>query len=212
MEEPGEGRSGVWIEVAAARRKRLTRCALLLSAACLSLLAGLRAPARAETDLGPLGASGEGTFGFRPVAGHWGSSKFNEYRDLRPGLLGGGWFLLEYEDRRYFVDGDADFVGELDQRYDLSAGRYNWFRVETYFEQFPHTYSNETQSLYDYAGSGVFLLPNSVQDEIQNHAPTTAQKSAALGRALQASTHVDLGFTYRATGVRMILQPLPDWR
>jgi len=209
MEEPGEGRSGSWIGVAPLRRKWLARCALLFSAACLSLLAGLGSPARADTDLGPLSASGEGTFGFRPVAGHWGSSKFNEYRDLRPGLLGGGWFLLEDEDRRYFVDGNADFVGELDQRYDLSAGRYNWFRVETYFDQFPHDFSNEATSLYQDAGSGNFLLPDSVQGAIQA-APTTAAKSRLLGQALQASTHVDLEFKFRETGVRMILQPLPE--
>lgn len=209
MEEPGEGRSRAKIEAGAARWRRQFLGGLLLPAACLSILIGLRSPTRADTDLGPVRASGEATGGYRALAGHWGSSKFSEYRDLLPSGFGSGWLLVEDQDQRYFLGGDADFVGDTDQRYDLSAGRYNWFRVETFYEEFPHDFSNETQTLYQYAGSGSLLLPNSVQSEIQT-APTTALKGAALERALEASTHVDLAFKYRQTGVRLILQPLPE--
>jgi MtrB/PioB family decaheme-associated outer membrane protein len=209
MEEPGEGRSRAGIQASARWRRRFLACGLLLAAACLSILAGLRSPARADTDVGPVRASGELTGGYRALAGHWGSSKFSEYRDLLPSGFGNGWLLVEDKDQRYFFGGEADYVGEMDQRYDLSAGRYNWFRVETFYEQFPHDFSNETSTLYLNAGSGNLLLPNSVQSEIQT-APTTALKSAALERALAASAHVDLEFRYRQTGVRFVFQPLPE--
>jgi len=209
MEELSKKHSGRWIETGTLPRRRRGFGGLLLLAALLALLAGSRSPAWADTDLGPLRASGEATVGGRAVAGDWGSSKFNDYRDLRPGLLGGGSFLLEDEKQRYYVKGFADFVGELDQRYDLSAGRYNWFKVETYFEQYPNTFSNDARSLYQDIGSGNLVLSNSIQSTIQA-APTTALKSAALGRALDASTHVDLAYKLRETGVRLTLQPLPE--
>jgi len=211
MEELSKKHSGRWIETGTLpRRWGVFRGLLLLTALlALALLVGGRSPARADTDLGPLHASGEATVGGRAVTGDWGSSKFDEFRDLRPGLLGGGSFLLEDEKQRYYMKGFADFVGELDQRYDLGAGRYNWFRVETYFEQYPNTFSNDANSLYQDIGSGNLILSNSIQKTIQN-AAGTASKSRALKRALDAAPHVDLQYKLRETGVRLTLQPLPE--
>jgi MtrB/PioB family decaheme-associated outer membrane protein len=156
-----------------------------------------------------LRATGEVTGGYRAMAGKWGSSKFEDYTDLQPGGLGYGTLLLEDKDQRYFLGGTADFVGEWDQSYELSAGRYNWFKIESNYQQYPHIFSYEARSLYKDAGNGYLFMPNSVQSAIQA-APTTAAKSSALQWALMDATPVDLGFDLRETGVKVTLQPLPE--
>jgi len=79
----------------------------LLAGCCLS--AAL--PAAAEV------VDAEIRLGGRAITGDTHSSKFNEYRDLRPGLFGGADFLVEDPNGVTFLWADLENIGYEDQRY-----------------------------------------------------------------------------------------------
>jgi MtrB/PioB family decaheme-associated outer membrane protein len=183
------------------RRRHPTGHWLTILAGALGLLLGAASPGFADTDVGGLTLSGEAEVGGRTVMGDFGSAKYGEYREHRPGLLGGGWFLAEDKDGRYYVRGQADFQGEWDQHYELEGGRYGWFRAEAQYDQYPHLFSDNVHTRHLEMGGSFLWLPDGLQNAV------LLGGSPALQREMDAATPTDLEFMLRTGEIRLAVRP-----
>lgn len=157
------------------------------------LLAGLAAlaaaPAAAQTQLGPLVVQGEAELGGRIGWGDTGAAKFEQYRDLDDGPIGGLHFLLEDPERSLFVRGAMHDPGYDDQRYWLEMGRYGQFKLDLFWGQLPNKLSSDARTIYSRSGN-VFTLPAGLQATLEPLG--AAAQSAGLGAALAGAVHTTL--------------------
>lgn len=181
-------------------------------AVALGLLLGIASLAPAQTDLGNVVLTGEVEVGGRAVIGDlrdWGSSEYEEYREQRPGIFGNARLLLEGKEGKYYFEGSATDIGERDQHYNVSSGRYGRYRLELEFDEFVHVFSNTARTLYTDQGGGVLTFPDATQSTIQA-AVGNAAKSAALQSALNGATAVPLRFRLQTGRVGFFYRPLTD--
>ena len=170
-----------------------------LAGCCLAVAA----PARAEL------VEAELRLGGRAITGDTSSSKFEEYRDLRPGLFGDASFLLEDPNGVTFLWGDFDDIGYHDESYLFEAGQWGRFRLFGEYSELPHVFSNDARTLYRYSGSNLLLLPDALQGSIEA-APDAATRSALLGAGLADARSTSLEYLLRTTRVGLILDPRED--
>jgi MtrB/PioB family decaheme-associated outer membrane protein len=190
-----------------------TRRAGVAGSASVALAAALLlitpSPAPAETDLGRAVATGEVEVGGRTITGDFGSSKYEEYREQRPGVFGNAKVLVEGKEGKYFLDGSATDIAEDDQHYELRIGRYGRYRLELEYDELPHVFSNRARTLYTDTGNGVLTFPDATQSAIEA-AGTTAAKSAALQSALSTAGFVPLRFELKSGRVGFFYRPFAD--
>lgn len=175
-----------------------------LAAVAAALLLTTPSPASAETEVGPTVATGEVEVGGRTITGDFGSSKYEEYREQRPGVFGNARFLVEGKEGKYFLEGQATDIAEDDQHYGLRIGRYGRYRLELEYDETPHVFSNRARTLYGDEGNGVLTLPDATQSAIQ------AGGSAALGSALSLASPVPLRFELKSGRVGFFYRPFAD--
>jgi len=176
-----------------------------LLAGCCLLAAAL--PAGADV------VDAEVRIGGRAISGDTGSSKFNEYRDLQPGLFGGTNFLVEDPNGLTFLWGDFENIGYDDQSYAFEAGQWGRFRLFGEYAELPHVFSNDARTLYRYSGSNLLLLPDALQGAIEAvpAGPTqAANRSALLGAGLADARSTSLEYLLRTARLGLILDPRED--
>jgi len=135
----------------------------------------------AEQQVGPLLVSGEVEFGGRVVTGDDGHEVFLEYREIRSAPFGGGRFLIEDDDRRYYFRGRLDDVAEDDQEYRFRTGRYGRWGVIGSFSEIPHYFSKQGRTPYLRNGTN-FTLPANFDRALAASDPAYAAQIEALGR------------------------------
>lgn len=145
--------------MATRKSERVRRVAAGIGGGLLALALLAAAPARAQTDLGPLLVSGEVEFGGRLVWGDEGAAKFQEYRDLRDGVIGGFDLLFESPDVVYWSRLRGENVGYDDQRYWFGAGRYGRYEIEAFYGELPHIFSNLARTPYLRTANAFQLRP-----------------------------------------------------
>ncbi len=128
----------------------------------LSLTLLLPPSATAEREFGPVTVSGQAEFGGRLVWGDEDAAKFQEYRDIRDGLIGSFDLLLENRDGTHWLRGRSENTGYKDQRYWLEAGRYGRYSVDLFYGELPHIVSTQALTPYVAINNGTNLLPLSV--------------------------------------------------
>src|SRR5512134_1158948 len=153
-------------------------------------VAALAAPAGADV------VDAELRLGGRAISGDTHSAKFEEYRDLEPGLFGVATFLVTDPNDVTFLWGDFENVGYDDQRYSLEAGQWGRFRLFGEYSELPHVFSNDARTLYTYPNSNLLLLPDALQGSIEAAAGNAA-KSALLGTALDGARRTSLEYQLR---------------
>ncbi len=174
----------------------------------LALLLALPVSAAGPPDTG-LHLEGEAELGGRTVSGDFGSAKYGEYRELRPGIFGRGNFLLEDGERRNYLRGWLEDVGERDERYTLEAGRWGYGRLTLDYAELPHLYSNKARSPFVSVGSSL-LLDDQLQTSIQRlGAMGAAVQSAGLRSALSDAPGRSLEFRLRTAGADAVIEPIP---
>jgi MtrB/PioB family decaheme-associated outer membrane protein len=167
-------------------------------------LAAAAAPAAADV------IDGEFTLGGRGISGDTHSGKFQEYRDLRPGVFGDGHFLIESRNQRVFLWGDFDNIGYDDQRYRLEAGEWGKLRLYGEYSELPHVFSTRTRTLYSYSGPNQLLLPDALQAAIEASAPDEAAQSALLGAGLAGARRTSLEYRLRTLVGGLVLDVRED--
>ena len=178
-------------------------------AVALGLLLSTPSLGSAQTDLGNAVATGEVEVGGRSVSGDWGSAKYEEYREQRPGIFGNARILLEGKEGKYYFEGSATDIAERDQHYEVASGRYGRYRLELEFDEFLHVFSNTARTLYTDQGGGVLTFPDATQAAIEA-AVGNAAKSAALQGALNGATGVPVRFRLQTGRIGIFYRPLTD--
>ena len=163
-----------------------------LAVAALLLLAWAktaRAGAADDLMLGGFSLSGEVEAGVREYIERPPESrrgKFEEYRDMRPGLFLNYLRLsLQKPDGTYGMDLNGTRWGFDDQRYEYNVGRLGLWELFLEWDQIPHVYSTTARWLATETGRGIFTLP-SVRPPLNAHnsAPSLDEISMRTDRGL----------------------------
>jgi len=148
--------------------------------------------------------------GVRALAGDDASSKFDEYRDLRPGPfvrrfnvnlpgLSGGKYFLNCQARNILAK-DSD--ERRDSDYLCAAGQYGKFRLEFKVNDTPHVFTNTAQTLWAQSSPGIFTIPASTILGLSSNRLPLAQILASGEQAFDMTLRRSLlgaAFTYTPT-------------
>jgi MtrB/PioB family decaheme-associated outer membrane protein len=140
-------------------------------------------------------------------------AKYNEYQDVPRGA-----FLSDYVLRQFSGPYAAAVWGNSPTRNDQTNSMYlakgvTW-RLDADFTATPHNFSNVARSPYAQIGTGVFVLPDSIQRLIQNglQTATNPNQNKALRDLLGSSPYVPLAVQTDVTKVRLRGRPIKDWQ
>jgi MtrB/PioB family decaheme-associated outer membrane protein len=172
-------------------------------------------PTEALADLEILGlrASGEGEVGGRIFVdrpSRADRAKFEEYRDIPPGLFLERLRLrLESEDQRYSLEFGAQDAGEEDQHFFLRGAKLGQYAFEFDWDQLPHVFSNTGRSPYRQTSRGVFELPDLLQTTLQG--ASAAARPGILQNFLATAPDTDLRTRWDTAHFLTQYTPTPDW-
>ncbi len=83
--------------------------------------------------------------------------KYYEYSDIKPGAFGDGWLNGRTKDGLYKFDIWADNVGYNDQHYEPGVSKAGEYYFDIGWDQTPHIYSTNAQTLYSGLGGGALV-------------------------------------------------------
>lgn len=84
-------------------------------------------------------------------------AKFNEYGDIRDGLYGD--VKIKYDDNKYYVDFYSRDMFYDTQRYNLEGGKWGAFKFNINYNEIPHNFTYDAQTLYSGAGTANLTYP-----------------------------------------------------
>ena len=84
-------------------------------------------------------------------------AKFNEYGDIRDGLYGD--VKIKYDDNKYYVDFYSRDMFYDTQRYNLEGGKWGAFKFNINYNEIPHNFTSDAQTLYSGAGTANLTYP-----------------------------------------------------
>ena len=99
--------------------------------------------------------------------------KYYEYSDIRPGPFTDGWLNFGSKDGLWNVDVWADNVGYTDQRFEVNGSKAGEFYIGVGWDQTPHIYSTNAQTLYNGVGSTSLTLPAGLSNTLFTDAGCT---------------------------------------
>jgi len=123
--------------------------------------------------------------------------KYYEYSDIKPGVFGDAWLNGQTKDGLYNFDIWADNPGYNDQRYEAGISKAGEYYFDVGWDQTPHIYSTNAQTLYSGLGGGALVLPPGLSNTLFNDAGcvrvagarptgcTTGNPAAAANNAAQ---------------------------
>ena len=140
-----------------------TAAAVLINA-CLT---GGTALAETEIMNGSTVLSGEVTAGVQQKIVDGASPKFEEYRDVRQGVVIGDIRLrVENLGNLYFLDLKAKDPLQDDESYRLNAGKHGRFNLGVSHDKTPHNFSNGL-FLLNHTGGGQFRIGDNAQSFLE---------------------------------------------
>jgi MtrB/PioB family decaheme-associated outer membrane protein len=84
-------------------------------------------------------------------------AKFNEYGDIQNGVYGD--VKLKYDDDKYYVDFYSRNMFYDTQSYDLEGGKWGAFKFNINYNEIPHNFTYDAQTLYSGAGTANLTYP-----------------------------------------------------
>lgn len=145
---------------------------------------------------------------------------FRKYKDPKGGLYLNSFGMTTESDNARFLDITGGGVGNDDQFYNLSVGRYNDWKVNVFYNETVHVYSSTFRSLYDGVGTGnqtlsavattAGLVPGSVVAGVSAY--TVAQTQALAGAALRNTPDGEIGIVREKGGVRLDMGLMDSWK
>ena len=99
--------------------------------------------------------------------------KYYEYSDIRPGPFTDGWLNFGSKDGLWNVDLWADNVGYNDQRFEVNGSKAGEYYVGVGWDQTPHIYSTNAQTLYNGVGTTTLTLPAGLSNTLFKDAGCT---------------------------------------
>ncbi len=170
-------------------------------------------PVMGQTEIFGLTPSGEGEVGGRIFVDRPGKAdrgKFEEYRDIPPGVFLERLRLrLESQDGGYSLELRAKDVGEQDQNFLLKSSKLGRYTFEFEWDQIPHVFSGTGRSPYRQTPPGVFELSDLLQSTLQG--ASASARPGILQSFLSTAPDIDLKTRWDAARFLMQYTPTPDW-
>lgn len=141
------------------------------------------------------------------------NAQFREYKDLGNGLYLNNFGLqAEKPDEARFVDITGGGVGRDDQYYGVQFGRYNDWKVQTFYSETLHVITNTYGNLWDGVGSGNLTLkpPLRPGGTGANAAGWTADNTNV--KAVSDANETTLSVTRKKGGVRYDVNLSDRWK
>jgi len=85
--------------------------------------------------------------------------KYYEYSDIKPGVFGNAWLNGQTKDGLYNFDIWAENPGYNDQRFEAGVSKAGEYYFDIGWDQTPHIYSTNAQTLYSGLGGNALVLP-----------------------------------------------------
>ena len=154
--------------------------------------------------------------------------KYYEYSDVKPGVFGDAWLNAQTKDGLYNIDVWGDNIGYNDQRYEAIGSKAGEYYLDFTWDQTPHIYSTNAQTLYQGLGGSALVLPSGLSNTLFNDAgctrvpgqqptgcasgnPTAAQR-AAIQRDINNNLYTtDIGIRRDTASVAFRWTPTDAW-
>jgi hypothetical protein len=135
-------------------------------------------------------------------------AKLREYKDLRNGAFINNFNAqMESIDNAYFVDARGGSLGRSDQYVGLTFGRYNDWKVKSFFNETGHVFTSGYRSLWSGVGTGNLTLDNLRPGGTSNGSTTDNN----IGNAVLATPFSSLSISRKKGGVRAELKLMENW-
>ena len=136
---------------------------------------------------------------------------FRKYKDPQSGLYLNSFGMTTESDNARFLDITGGGVGNDDQFYSLSVGRYNDWKVKAFYSETPHVFTNTYRNLWSGTGTANLTLnPPLVAGPV---APATAATTdIAIGNAALATPYSELSIIRKKGGVRADMNLQDNWK
>jgi hypothetical protein len=133
---------------------------------------------------------------------------FRQYMDLKSGPYL-NYFEVEAEkpDTAHFIQSFGGGTGQDDQFYGLQFGRYNDWKVKSFYNETPHVFSTDFKRIYSGGGSGRLTLPAASVG-----AGTTANLGAALLNGAKTLPDTEVGLVRKKGGLRFDANLTDAWK
>jgi hypothetical protein len=132
---------------------------------------------------------------------------FRQYKDPRNGLFINYFeFEAEKPDSANYFLASGGSAGQDDQFYGLQFGRYNDWKVKTFFNQTPHVFSSNFKPIFSNNGTGRPTLDNGTPG---GAGATTAAALLAYSRTLPDT---EVGLVRSKGGIRLDLTLSDHWK
>jgi len=142
------------------------RLKILLTAFVMGLLfAGIGGSSAVLADEpGDFVFAGSVDLGVRSVSDGDKSAKFQEYRDLKPGVFSD--LTFGGDNGAYFMDFTGDNIGRNDQKFEMEGGKFGAFKYSLHYDEIVHNYAFDAKTFY--SGVGTSRLDYSVPSRAKN--------------------------------------------
>ena len=136
---------------------------------------------------------------------------FRKYKDPNAGLYLNSFGFANESDNARFLDITGGGVGNSDQFYSLSVGRYNDWKVKAFYSETPHVFTSTYRNLWSGTGTANLTLnPPLVAGPI---APATAATiDTAMTAAALATPYSELSIVRKKGGVRADMNLQDNWK
>ena len=108
--------------------------------------------------------TGSVDLGVRSVSDGDKSAKFQEYRDLKPGVFAD--LTFGGDNGAYFMDFTGENIGRNDQKFEMEGGKYGAFKYSLHYDEIIHNYSFGAKTFY--SGVGTASLDYSATNRAKN--------------------------------------------
>lgn len=108
--------------------------------------------------------TGSVDLGVRSVSDGDKSAKFQEYRDLKPGVFSD--LTFGGDNGAYFMDFTGENIGRNDQKFEMEGGKFGTFKYSLHYDEIVHNYSFGAKTFY--SGVGTASLDYSATNRAKN--------------------------------------------
>lgn len=137
------------------------------------------------------------------------SALFRKYKDLDNGLYLNRFHVqAEKPDAARYVEVLGGGVGHDDQFYGLRFGRYNDWKVQAFYNETPHVFTDRYRNLWSGTGSSTLTLNSLTPGGTTSAAVTNTN----LRTVVTATPFSELGLVRKKGGVRFDKYLSPEWK
>jgi hypothetical protein len=137
------------------------------------------------------------------------SAKFEEFRDVRNGVVTG--VEAHYRDRNYFLNAVGRNLGRNDEDLNVEGGIEGRYIFSFYDNETPHNYMFGAKSLYTGIGSENLVISDSIRTDIQNSSSLNDAATKLLNYNDQQGQSVDLKLKRAKVGGDVTIMATYPW-